>query len=174
MNGAFLGGLLGLGGSLAPAVLDYFSSKNERKHIEAMAQLGHVFEYLGKEADATSAETVALLDHDKSLVTENKFIQLLRASIRPVITYTFFILFLIVKLTGLWVAWFVMKEPFATSMLAIWDTDTSALFAAVMGFWFGNRAISTYGFGRRTPALRAAPLTMSLPSSASRRRKMRK
>lgn len=158
MNGAVLGSLLGLSGSLAPAILDYFSVKNERQHIEEMAKLGHVFDYLGKEAEVDGAETVALLDHDKSLTTDSPFIQTLRASVRPVITYTFFVMFLVVKLTGVWVAWFVMQEPFAESMLAIWDPDTSALFAAVMGFWFGNRAITKYGFGRRASVSRPGSL----------------
>ena len=156
MNGAFLGGLLGLSGSLAPAILDYFSVKNERKHIEELAKLGHVFEFAGKESEADTAETTALLDHDKSLTTDHPFIQALRASVRPVITYTFFFMCLVIKLLGVWVAWFVMREPFVPSMIAIWDPDTSALFAAVMGFWFGNRAISKYGFGRRMSSSRLA------------------
>lgn len=148
MNGAFLGGLLGFGGSIAPAILDYFSAKNERQHIEAMAKLGHVFNYMGKEIKADSEETKNLLEHDKSLTTDNAFINMLRTSVRPVITYTFFLMFLIVKMTGVWVAWFVHNEPFSESMLAIWDPDTSALFAAVMGFWFGNRAIARYSIAR--------------------------
>lgn len=147
--GTVLGGVIGLGGSLAPAVLDYFSSKQERTHIENMAKLGHVFDYLGKEVNADSQETTALLDHDKSLTTDSKIINALRASIRPVITYVFFFLFLVVKLVGLWVAWFVQHVSFGESMLALWDPDTAALFAAIMGFWFGNRAISKYGFTRR-------------------------
>lgn len=148
MNGAFLGGLLGFGGSIAPAILDFFSAKNERKHVEEMAKLGHVFEYANKETAADVEESKNLLDHDKSLTTDSKFINMLRTSVRPVITYTFFLMFLLVKLTGVWVAWFVHSEPFAESMLAIWDPDTSALFAAVMGFWFGNRAIARYSVAR--------------------------
>lgn len=169
MNGAVLGSLLGLSGSLAPAILDYFNVKNERRHIEEMAKSGHLLEYLGKESEIDGAETVALLDHDKSLTTDSPFIQMLRASVRPVITYTFFVMFLVVKLTGVWFAWFVMQEPFAESMLAIWDPDTSALFAAVMGFWFGNRAISKYGFGRRMSLSRPGGLrrTPHAPSTSN-------
>lgn len=167
MNGAFLGGLLGFGGSIAPAILDFFSAKNERKHIEEMAKLGHVFEYANKETAADVEEGKNLLDHDKSLTTDNKFINMLRTSVRPVITYTFFLMFLVVKLTGVWVAWFAHNEPFAQSMLAIWDPDTSALFAAVMGFWFGNRAIARYSVARTLQ--RQATSSVSAPVAKSKK-----
>jgi hypothetical protein len=149
-----LGGLLGLGGSIVPAVLEVYDKKQERAHVEKLrgleieaAKIGQEFTLKGQEVTADSAEAVALLAHDQSLVTENKWLQALRSSVRPVITYIFFALFLLVKLSALYVAFVVQSVPLAPALLAIWDEDTSAIFAAVIGFWFGARAITKFGYG---------------------------
>ena len=153
--GTFLGGLLGLSGSLAPSILDFLNKKEERKHTERVRQLeldavklGHEFQYKTENVKADSAELVALLGHDQAMdvsPTATKM-ALLRASVRPVITYAFFLLFFIIKVTGLWIAWKVQNVPLPVAMVALWDEETISLFAAVMGFWFGQRAVGRMGF----------------------------
>lgn len=163
--GSILGSLLGLGGSVIPSVIDVYDKKQQRQHEQKLkqleldaAKLGHEFTYKGQELVAQSAETTALLAHDTSLATENKFLQFVRASVRPFITYLFFGLFLAVKLSALYVAFFVQAVPLAPALLALWDGDTAALFATIMGFWFGNRAIEKFGFANSN---RGAVATLS-------------
>jgi len=67
----------------------------------------------------------------------------LRASVRPVITYFFFLMFVAVKGSALY-AMLVTGEDIPTAISLVWDEDTGALFAAVISFWFGSRAISKY------------------------------
>lgn len=152
--GSVLGGLLGFGGSIAPTVLDIYDKKQERAHIEKMknieieaAKLGQQFVLQGQEVAADTAELTALLAHDSSLETESKWLQAIRASVRPVVTYAFFALFLLVKLSALYVAFVVQSVPLPVALLSIWDGDTAAIFAAVIGFWFGNRSVSKFGYG---------------------------
>ena len=67
-------------------------------------------------------------------------ISVLQRSVRPVITYCFFGLFLAIEIT-------LLREALnsgmsvAESLNVLWDEDTKAIFAAIISFWFGSRAI---------------------------------
>jgi hypothetical protein len=87
--------------------------------------------------DAVSRQSA--LDHDKSL-DGGKFINALRASIRPVITYTFFFLFCAVKIAAAYVM--IKTGQSVPEMLkAVWDVETMALFSTIIAFWFGSRVM---------------------------------
>jgi hypothetical protein len=143
---ALLSPLLGAAVNLLPSVLGYFERQQANKHeIELTkvkldvaiqtAQLGIDLE----EAKADAREGESLRTHDSTL-DGGKFINALRASIRPVITYIFFALFVAIKVS----AAYVMLSNGAdvpTMLNAVWDEETIALFGAIMGFWFGSRTI---------------------------------
>lgn len=72
------------------------------------------------------------------------FLDYLRASVRPVLTYAFFALFAFIKVTAMYHA-FVHDHTAAVDLLPIlWDEGTEALFAAVLSFWFGSRAMARF------------------------------
>jgi hypothetical protein len=75
------------------------------------------------------------------------FINALRGSVRPVITYVFFGLFIAVKVTAL-ISLMEEGNDLAGSINLIWDDATSGLFAAIISFWFGGRAVSKYMKGK--------------------------
>jgi hypothetical protein len=143
---ALLSPLLGAAVNLLPNILGYFERQQANKHeIELTklkldvaiqtAQLGIDLE----EAKADAQEGQSLRTHDSTL-DGGKFINALRASIRPVITYVFFALFVAIKVS----AAYVMLSNGAdvpTMLNAVWDEETIALFGAIMGFWFGSRTI---------------------------------
>ena len=81
-------------------------------------------------------ELKSLYKHDQSLTTTSPFISGLRASVRPVITYFFFFTFVGVELSVIFnlVDYIILQ--------AIWNENTQGLFAAVLSFWFGSRAMS--------------------------------
>jgi len=58
------------------------------------------------------------------------------------LTYAFFLLFAVVKLSTLYLLISVEAISLAAAMPQIWDKETQALFAAVMSFWFGARMFS--------------------------------
>jgi hypothetical protein len=59
------------------------------------------------------------------------------------LTYAFFALFCVVKLCGL-LQLIDQGVPMTEGLVAVWDAETQALFAAVMSFWFGQRALSKF------------------------------
>lgn len=65
----------------------------------------------------------------------------LRAGVRPLITYGFFLLFAFVKFKGMLHGLYVDHTPAILLLPVLWDEGTQALFASVLAFWFGSRAL---------------------------------
>ena len=144
-----LGSLLGFGTSFLPEVLNYFKRGQEQKHelqrmkmeIELMAKRSEFkIQELDKEAEIKEAE--GLYKHDS--VDAGGFINALRGSVRPVITYCFFGLFVAIKVTALISLMSLPEMQLNMALSMIWDDQTAGLFSAIMAFWFGNRAVSKY------------------------------
>ena len=147
---ALLGSLLGFGSSFLPSVLDYFKANQQQKHrIEMMqietelAQKRSEMKLVELDKKADIEETKGLYAHDRS-IDAGGFINALRGSVRPVITYAFFGLFvatkvvIMVKVTGRLVV--TGQRP----LILCGIKRHLGLFSAVLAFWFGNRAISKY------------------------------
>jgi hypothetical protein len=143
-----LGSLLGFGTSFLPEVLNYFKANQAHKHELERAQLEMdlmskraelKLSIMDKEADIK--ETEGLYRHDS--IDAGGFINALRGSVRPVITYCFFALFVAIKVTAL-LALLDTGHEIGRALSLIWDDATAGLFAAIMSFWFGNRAVSKY------------------------------
>ena len=146
---ALLGSLLGFGTSFLPEILNYFKASQEHKHnlekmrleMDLMSKRAELkIQVLDKEADI--AETEGLYSHDMGL-DGGGFVNALRASVRPVITYVFFALFCAIKITAL-MALMNSGVDMGRALSMLWDSESSALFSAVISFWFGGRAISKY------------------------------
>ena len=142
-----LGSLLGFVTSAFPDLLGLFRDWQDRKHELAILDrqmeqmtLGHQQRLEEIEVQADIAESKALYRHDKPVGVA--WVDSLRASVRPIITYAFFILFASVKGSALYVLIAVEGLLLAEALPRIWDPETQALFAAVMSFWFGQRALS--------------------------------
>lgn len=95
------------------------------------------------EIAAKLREGESLRDHDSSLDGKG-FIGGLRASVRPVITYTFFLLFFVVKSIAIYQLVVVGNVPFVNALPLIWDESTQAIFGAICGFWFGGRVMDKF------------------------------
>jgi hypothetical protein len=80
-----------------------------------------------------------VIAHDTSMQGDTGFVGGLRKSVRPVITYLFFALFATVKVTSLLQA--LESQDFYAAIALVWDEETQIIFAAIMGFWFGSRAL---------------------------------
>ena len=143
-----LGSLLGFGSSFLPEVLNFFKAGQEHKQkmetmtleMELMSKRSELqLNMLDKQADIK--ETEGLYKHDS--IDAGGFVNALRGSVRPVITYAFFGLFVAVQIV---IMVKVMDEggDWASAVTLMWTPETSGLFAAIMSFWFGNRAVSKY------------------------------
>jgi hypothetical protein len=143
---ALLSPLFGIIGSLLPSIVRIFERKQEIKYeIEltkikldaAERQADLQFDVEMVKNDAVSRQSA--LDHDKSL-DGGWFINALRASIRPVVTYTFFFLFVAVKAAA---AYVMLKtgQSVPEMLKAVWDVETMSLFSTIIAFWFGSRVM---------------------------------
>ena len=152
---SLLGSLLGFGTSFLPSVLGFFEKKQAHKQellmLEAKAKYASALSELKlKEIDAEAdiAEVKGLYAHAEALAKSNtsRFVSGLQASVRPVITYAFFSLFAFVKIAYVIVA-VQGGDEVLPAILHAWDTESQTIFAAVVSFWFGNRAISKWRNG---------------------------
>ena len=143
-----LGSLLGFGTSFLPEVLNYFKASQDHKHnlermsveMDMMTKRNELkLNIIDKQAEIK--ETEGLYKHDS--MDAGGFINALRGSVRPVITYVFFGLFVAIKVTAL-ISLMDAGNDLGRSLSLIWDDATSGLFAAIISFWFGGRAVSKY------------------------------
>jgi len=143
-----LGSLLGFISSTFPDLLKFWQDKQDRKHelqildrqMEQM-RLGHTQRLDEIAINADVSQSLALYKHD-SLPSGVTWVDGLRASVRPMITYGFFILFAWVKLSA--VVLLVNQGGFSINeaLVQIWDGETQALFAGILSFWFGSRSLA--------------------------------
>ncbi len=153
-----LGTLLGLVGSWAPKIMEYFQLKQQQKHELDMLEMKAKYAAQGAqldiakiEAESAAKEGESVRIHDSS-IDGGWFINALRASIRPVITYLFFATFVAIKLYVLYHVTAVGGLSVIQALPIIWDTDTQAIFASIMAFWFGGRIIEKgYGLNSGVP-----------------------
>ena len=142
-----LGSLLGFATSTVPSLIDFFKDKEVQSNkmeefklqIEAKKQ-GIDLDIKLFDAKKELEEHKVLLDHDTSLGHQTGFINSLRAFVRPFITYTFFITFIGVKVVLVYQA-IQHGDDLTAVMDVVWDPETEGLFAAVVSFWFGSRAM---------------------------------
>lgn len=141
---SLFGSLLGFGTSFLPKIMDYFQDKQDKAHelsmlaaqTDAQVRLEGVrLQAMNVEADIRESE--ALLKHDAKLNSRaSQWVVNLAASVRPVLSYLFFIEFFVLTLC-VNMGWMDLKQ-----YTAIWNTEMQAIFAAVVSFWFGSRTMA--------------------------------
>jgi hypothetical protein len=150
---SLLGSLLGFGTSFLPEVLNFFKAGQEHKQkLETMKMEAELMEKrsalkleeLDKQADI--AETKGIYEHDRS-IDAGGFVNALRGSVRPIITYAFFLMFAATEVVII-VKVLESGGDWKDAVTLMWTPETQGLFAAIMSFWFGNRAVSKYMKGR--------------------------
>mgnify|MGYP003123178984 FL=1 len=154
---SILSGILGFVTSGLPSVLKFFEQKGDQKHerdmakIEmerslAMAEKGFASQEKIEEfkTDQVSMETyaqerVALYKNDEaSAEGASTWVINLRASVRPIITYVFVIILLVVDFVGLY--WAIdTGHNYSQAMKIVFSNEEMAILASIIGFWFGSR-----------------------------------
>jgi len=121
------------------------SNKHELRLLEAKAKHAEVLsklkvEELDAKADVEESRSIYMHASEISKNNKSSFISALQASVRPVITYFFFILFATIKGLAVYVA--VQEgDDVSQAILNSWDQETAILFSTVVSFWFGGRAM---------------------------------
>lgn len=140
--------LVGFASSAVPELISSWKEKKDREHELAIldrqmeqTRLGHTQRLEEISIDADIRESEALYKHD-SQPSGITWVDGLRASVRPVITYAFFTLFAVVKISTLVLIVTEGGVGLAEALIRVWDVETQALFAAIISFWFGARQLA--------------------------------
>ncbi len=142
-----LGSLLGFVGSLVPEVFKMVRDRTDQAH--ELAILDRQIDMMKTKHKLTLEELNAIGETEAVKVLYKYpqkmgilWVDALSGSVRPLITYAFFILYVALKgvqIYGLWCALPAMGWDHL--LMKIWQEEDQILFATVMSFWFGQRAL---------------------------------
>lgn len=146
-----LGGLLGGVFRLAPEFLKWMDRNGDRAHELAMQDKALEFEKLrgSQRMDEIRASADAAWDTNaigalrdaikgQGEKTGVKWVDALSASVRPVLTYCFMLLYCVAK-TAAFSAAVASGAGWGTAAIAAWTEADQALWAGVLHFWFLGR-----------------------------------
>lgn len=157
---SLISSLLGFASSGLPKVLDYFHDRGDKRHELALmaaqrereialAKEGYIAQARVEEiktdqiAMQTQAqEKIAMWKHDMKIGEgASTWVINLRASVRPMVTYLFVGLLIVVDVAGIWYA-YSTGVAFADAMNMVFSDDEMAILAAIISFWFGSQAFN--------------------------------
>lgn len=141
-----LGGFLT---STVPSLITLFTRKADHAHEQAMAALQLQAQAQGGQISLAVEVARADTEQQRELYryaagpSGNERVDALNALVRPYITMVIFHLWLGIETTALVIG---LRSGISLADLVklIWDEPTQAIFGAVMGFWFGNRAVKHF------------------------------
>lgn len=139
-----LGALVGFISAAFPDFLKLFRDHQDRKHeltilrmqMEQQAQ-GHQQRLEEIHVQADIAESRALY---KTFYSGIKWVDALNGTVRPVLAYAFFLLYFTVKCMQFSMVELYNPLPWQVAML--WSIEDQAIFAGIISFYFGQRAMS--------------------------------
>ena len=138
----FLGSLLGFLSAAFPDFLKLFRDSQDRKHELTILEMQLEQQKLGAsqrlEEIQTNADTVEALELYKTYSTGIHWVDALNGTVRPVIAYSFFALYAVVKI----------MQYSANLPWLLWTEDDQAIFAGIISFYFGQRAMSKLRSGK--------------------------
>jgi len=137
-----LGSLLGFISAAFPDLIKLFRDAQDRKHEITILQMQMEQQKQGAsqrleeiQVNADIAESSALY---KTYTTGITWVDALNGTVRPVIAYSFFILYASVKAMQ-----FSANLPWL-----LWTAEDQAIFAGIISFYFGQRAMSKLRSGK--------------------------
>ncbi len=141
-----------------PKLLDFFQDRSDKCHEMDMARLQMERELKMMEAgfaaqarveeirtdqiemQTQAQERSAMYQHDIEIGKgASQWIINLRASVRPVVTYLFVLLLIIVDIASIWWAWSTGMQ-FTEAIPLVFDADEMQILASIIAFWFGTQA----------------------------------
>lgn len=154
---SILSGLLGIGSSALPSLLQFFQQRGDQKHEMAMAKMQNerelamasagfqsqekiaAIEYESTLAETYTKEREALYAHDMKLMERaSQSVVDMNAKVRPRIAYTFVYLLVFVDVAGL--IWAITTGvEFNKAMTEVFSDDEMAIVSSIIGFYFGSR-----------------------------------
>lgn len=135
--------LLGFISSTFPDLLKLWKDGTDRKHELAILQIqleqqkhGHVNRL---EEIQVAADGIESRDLYKTYSIGIKWVDALNGTVRPVLAYSFFLLYSIVKYAQISIL--LDSIPIMEVFSLIWHSEDQTIFAGIISFYFGQRAM---------------------------------
>ena len=143
-----------------PKLMDFFQDKSDKSHELELARMQTERElqmmergFLAQarveeirteqvQMETQAQERSAMYAHDIAIGQgASQWVINLRASVRPMVTYLFVFLLIVVDIASIWWAW-SSGAAFAESIPMVFDADEMQILASIIAFWFGTQAFS--------------------------------
>lgn len=143
-----------------PKLLAFFQDKSDKKHELTLAQMQLDQQMRMQQAGFASQEKIEAIHTEQIQIQANvqerqalyahdieigkgasQWVINLRSSVRPVVTYLFVLLLMIVDISGIIWAWSSGMD-FYKAMQYIFDQDEMQILVSIIAFWFGTQAFS--------------------------------
>ena len=151
-----IGGLFGVVGAALPQLFELLRGPQRLKELEARQR--HAALMFDKSIEQSKVDTAARLEaaridaesagdverqisHRTIVAASSQWVKNLSGCVRPVITLSMFSVWAYVR-------WCIIDiatrngVDFQMAVVAMWDSETQALFGAVIGFWFTGRYLN--------------------------------
>jgi len=132
------GAVVGFASSVIPNIFRYVQDKSDKKHELAILEmqiksqkLGHLHKLEEINSKADSIESGAIY---KTFYSGNRKLDSLNASVRPILAYAFFVLYV-----GAKIFYVLNTKEFYFSQL--WSTIDNTIFLTIISFFYGQRAM---------------------------------
>ncbi len=141
-----LASIAGFISSIVPEFIKYFKDINDKKH--ELNILDRQIEYNKANASRTleeihiSREILEQASLYSTYKTNIKWVDMLNGSVRPMLAYSFFFMYMTVK--------YLQYKAISASahvveyLNVIWNVDDQAIFAGVISFYYGQRTFRNF------------------------------
>jgi hypothetical protein len=143
-----------------PKLMDFFQDKSDKAHEMEMARMqterelqmmerGFIAQARVEEIrteqvqmETQAQERSAMYAHDIAIGQgASQWVINLRASVRPMVTYLFVFLLIVVDIASIWWAWST-GAAFVEAIPMVFDADEMQILASIIAFWFGTQAFA--------------------------------
>lgn len=141
-----LGSLMGLLASLLPHIVKYVQDRQDKKHEVELLKLQMQAQSQGHQERLKEIEIKGDIEESAAMSRPQAssgvvWMDAYNSSVRPTIAYGFFLLYAIVKYAQYRIL--IDKTPldWDQALVRIWTPEDMALFASIISFYFGTRAV---------------------------------
>jgi hypothetical protein len=143
-----LGSLLGFFGAAFPDILKIFRDKSDKEHEIKILMLQMDQQKQGYsqrlEEIRTSADISESIELYKTYKTDIRWVDALNGTVRPVLAYAFFLLYATAK----YLQFTLIPEGSMQMFWVLWQAEDQTIFAGIISFYFGQRAMSKLRGGK--------------------------
>lgn len=135
--------LAGFISSLIPEIMKYFTDKSDKKHEMKILEYQIEMRKLSNNNRLEEIISTENINETKALYNTYKtgicWVDSLNGTVRPVLAYAFFFIYTFIKFLQYKVI--ILSSDIHDIVNILWTIDDQAIFAGIISFYFGQRAL---------------------------------